>query len=110
MSSQGGIREFDIGQGRRLADGLGCCFRACHNGFRESWRTEIMAQTSTPHVSPADLAHYLRGAQFPASKQDLKADARKNHAPSQILHFIDELPEDQYRTMAEVMKALGQVE
>jgi hypothetical protein len=26
------------------------------------------------------------------------------------LHFIDELPEDQYRTMAEVMKALGQVE
>jgi hypothetical protein len=73
-------------------------------------RTEIMAQTSTPHVSPANLAHYLRGAQFPASKQDLKADAQKNQAPKEILQFIDELPEDSYRTMAEVMKALGQIE
>jgi hypothetical protein len=69
-----------------------------------------MAQTSTPHVSPANLAHYLRGAQFPASKQDLKVDAQKNQAPKEILQIIDELPEDQYRTMAEVMKALGQVE
>jgi hypothetical protein len=69
-----------------------------------------MAQTSTPHVSPANLAHYLRGAQFPASKRDLKADAQKNQAPKEILQIIDELPEDQYRTMAEVMKALGQVE
>jgi hypothetical protein len=78
--------------------------------FAKGWRTEIMAQTSTPHVSPVNLAHYLRGAQFPASKQDLKADAQKNHAPKEVLQIIDELPEDTYRTMAEVMKAVGQVE
>jgi hypothetical protein len=69
-----------------------------------------MANTSTPHVSPTNLAHYLKGAQFPASKQDLKADAQKNQAPQEILQIIDELPEDNYRTMAEVMKALGRVE
>jgi N-glycosylase/DNA lyase len=28
----------------------------------------------------------------------------------EILKFIDELPDEQYRTMAEVMKALGEVE
>jgi hypothetical protein len=69
----------------------------------------IMAQSQT-HVSPAQLAHYLKGIEFPASKRDLKADARKNQAPPEILKFIDELPEEQYRTMAEVMKAVGEIE
>ena len=68
-----------------------------------------MAQNDV-RVSPAQLAHYLRGVQFPASKQDLKADAKKNQAPPEILKFIDELPDEQYRTMAEVIKALGEVE
>jgi hypothetical protein len=68
-----------------------------------------MAQSQT-HVSPAQLAHYLKGIEFPASKRDLKADARKNQAPPEILKFIDELPEEQYRTMADVMKAVGEIE
>jgi hypothetical protein len=38
-----------------------------------------MAQSGI-RVSPAQLAHYLRGANFPASKQDLRADAQKNQA------------------------------
>ena len=68
-----------------------------------------MAQSQS-HVSPAQLAHYLKGIEFPASKRDLKADARKNQAPPEILKFIDELPEEQYRTMADVMKAVGEIE
>ena len=68
-----------------------------------------MAQSQT-HVSPAQLAHYLKGIEFPASKRDLKADARKNQAPPEILKFIDELPQEQYRMMAEVMKAVGEIE
>jgi hypothetical protein len=72
-------------------------------------RTEIMAQSDI-RVSPAQLAHYLRGVQFPASKQDLKADGQKNQAPPEVLKFIDELPGRQYHTMPEVMKALGKIE
>jgi hypothetical protein len=68
-----------------------------------------MAQSET-RVSPAQLAHYLRGIGFPARKQDLKVDAKKNQAPPEILKFIDELPEEQYHTMAEVMKAVGEIE
>jgi hypothetical protein len=68
-----------------------------------------MAQSET-RVLPAQLAHYLKGVEFPASKRDLKADARKNQAPRDILNFIDKLPEEQYRTMAEVMKAVGEIE
>ncbi|MGA8756854.1 MAG: DUF2795 domain-containing protein [Stellaceae bacterium] len=68
-----------------------------------------MAQSDI-RVSPAQLVHYLRGVQFPASKQNLKADAQKNQAPPEVLKFIDELPGRQYHTMPEVMKALGKIE
>jgi hypothetical protein len=48
--------------------------------------------------------------ELPARKQDLKADARKNQALPEIPKFIDELPDAEYHTMAEIMKALGKVE
>jgi hypothetical protein len=69
-----------------------------------------MAETSAPHLSPASLAHYLHGIEFPATKRDLKAEAQKNHAPPDVIKLIDELPAERYHTMPEVMKALGQVE
>jgi Protein of unknown function (DUF2795) len=69
-----------------------------------------MAATSAHHVSPANLAHYLHGIDFPANKRDLRAEAQKNHAPTEVLKLIDELPAERYHTMPEVMKALGQVE
>lgn len=69
-----------------------------------------MADTSAHHVSPANVAHYLRGVELPASKRDLKVEAQKNHAPPEVLKLIDELPTERYHTMPEVMKALGQVE
>lgn len=69
-----------------------------------------MADTSAPHVSPANVAHYLHGIGFPASKRELRAEAQKNHAPPEVLKLIDELPAERYHTMPEVMKALGEVE
>jgi hypothetical protein len=69
-----------------------------------------MADTSATHVSPANLAHYLHGIDFPATKRDLKAEAQKNHAPREVVKLIDELPAELYHSMPEVMKAFGQVE
>jgi Protein of unknown function (DUF2795) len=69
-----------------------------------------MTETSAPHVSPANVAHYLRGIDFPADKRQLKAEAQKNHAPPEVLKLINELPAERYHTMAEIMKVLGQVE
>ena len=93
-----------------LPDGLECWFLAPSWLSRKDGEQRSWPKLAPPNVSPSNLTHYLRGAQFPASKRDLKADAQKNQAPKEILQIIDELPEDQYRTMAEVMKALGQVE
>ena len=69
-----------------------------------------MADASATHVSPAHVAHHLRGIEFPASKQDLKAEAQKNHAPPDVIKLIDQLPAERYHTMTEVMKAIGEVE
>ncbi len=69
-----------------------------------------MADTSAHHVSPANVAHYLHGIDFPARKRDLRTEAQKNHAPPEVLKLIDELPAERYHTMPEVMKAIGQVE
>jgi hypothetical protein len=101
--------NFDNRQGRHGCSRLFSGGVERHFGSWTSTETRIMAQNET-HVSPAQLAHYLKGVEFPASKRDLKADARKNQAPREILNFIDKLPEEQYRTMVEVMKAVGEIE
>ena len=69
-----------------------------------------MAESSGPHESPAQLAHYLRGISLPASKAQLKAEAQKNQAPPEMLKLIDGLPAERYHTMPDIMKAVGHVE
>ncbi len=77
----------------------------------EPTEDHVMAEPQTPpHASPANLAHYLHGIHFPASKALLKSDAKKNKAPADILKLIQELPAQEYHSMVEIMKAVGQVE
>ena len=60
--------------------------------------------------SPANIAHSLKGIDFPANKQDLVEHARKNHAENAVLEILTQMPEQDYHTMADVMKGVGQVE
>jgi hypothetical protein len=69
-----------------------------------------MAQSQEFHESPAKLAHYLHGINLPASKAELKAEAKKNKVPAEMLKLIDELPDTRYQTMPDIMKAVGKVE
>jgi len=66
-----------------------------------------MAQSTSHHVSAANLTHYLHGIAFPASKQQLKTEAQKNGAPQDVIRVIDRLPSERYQTMPELMKAFG---
>jgi hypothetical protein len=58
--------------------------------------------------SVADLTHSLQGLNFPAGKADLKQQAEGNKAPDEIISAIDNLPEDNFGTMADVMRAYGE--
>ena len=60
--------------------------------------------------SPANVQTYLRDVEYPASKDDLLAQARRNSAPQEILDTIERLPEDQFGGPQEVMKGYGEIE
>lgn len=60
--------------------------------------------------SPANLQKYLRDVGYPASKDDLLEQARRNEAPKDILETIQRLPEDQFGGPQDVMKGYGEIE
>ena len=57
--------------------------------------------------SPANIAHHLKGINFPASKQDLEKHAKDNGADKEVLETIQSMPDSKFENMAEVMKAYG---
>jgi hypothetical protein len=57
--------------------------------------------------SPANVAKFLKGIGFPAKKKDLISHAKKNHAEDQVLQELKNMPEQEYNTMADVMKGFG---
>ncbi|MFL5252543.1 MAG: DUF2795 domain-containing protein [Rhodopila sp.] len=57
--------------------------------------------------SPANITHYLKGMDFPASKQDLEKRAKDNGAEKEVLETIHGMPDGKFENMADVMKAYG---
>lgn len=57
--------------------------------------------------SVADVTHSLKGIEFPAKKSDLLDQAKKNHAERAVLERIEAMPDQDYGTMADVMKGFG---
>ena len=60
--------------------------------------------------SPANVTHHLKGIHFPAQKQDLVKQAKKNGAEKDIMDVLNGMPDDEFDSIAEVMKAVGEVE
>jgi len=68
-----------------------------------------MAQ-SMSNQPPTNLTSHLKGAQFPASKNDLVQVARGNSADRTVVEALEKLPGEKYASIAEVMKAFGKEE
>lgn len=60
--------------------------------------------------SPANVQKYLRDVEYPASKQDLLAQAKRNDAPKEILDTLQRIPEEQFGGPQDVMKGYGELE
>lgn len=60
--------------------------------------------------SPANIASFLEGINFPASKDELVDHAEDNNAPQDIIDVLEQLPDQEYTSMADVMSGMGQVE
>jgi hypothetical protein len=66
-----------------------------------------MSQTKS-HATPIGVQKYLKGADYPARKEDLLATARGNAAPQEVMEALQRLPGDQFNGPDDVMRAYGQ--
>jgi hypothetical protein len=58
-----------------------------------------------PQNEPIQIARYLRGADFPASKEDLVECARQNDAPEKVIEAIRTLDAESFNSIADVTRA-----
>ncbi|MCE8031757.1 MAG: DUF2795 domain-containing protein [Halomonas sp.] len=60
--------------------------------------------------SPANITYHLQGVDFPARRDDLVAQAQANDAEAEVMEIVRNLPDQEYESMADVTKGIGEVE
>ncbi len=65
-----------------------------------------LARQSTPH----DAAQTLAGIDFPADRNKIVEYARSKNASEELVEALGKMPDEQYTSMADVFKGLGQSE
>ncbi|PCC71996.1 Protein of unknown function [Nannocystis exedens] len=61
-------------------------------------------------ASPIELTHQLRGIDFPVGKKELIRYARDNNADEAVLRQMESMPDQEYRSMRDVTRAMGQTD
>jgi hypothetical protein len=61
-------------------------------------------------ASLVEIRRHLEGLSLPASKQDVVRHVRSKGANADEITAIERLPDQEFRTMAEVLKGVGQVD
>ncbi len=82
-----------------------------HGGRHTGGRKTSQGDRGNPEqASPAAVARYLRGIEFPTTKGNLIAHARQQQAPDDVLSMLDRFEEREYNSAAEIAKEVGSVE
>jgi hypothetical protein len=58
-------------------------------------------------VNPIQVAKFLKGVDYPASKADLIKRAEQNGADEQIRATLEQLPDQKFDSPADVSKGIG---
>ena len=59
-------------------------------------------------ISPTLVQKNLKGAKYPSDKGQLLQIAERNKAPSDVLDVLNQIPIQDYKSPAQVMKAISQ--
>jgi len=59
--------------------------------------------------SPVELQKYLKGVDYPASKEDLVAASERNGAPREVVDLLQRLPSDRFESPVGVQQAFGEL-
>ena len=58
--------------------------------------------------SPANVTTFLKGIDYPARKEQLVKHAQQNGAESSVIDVLQNMPDQEYDNMADVMKGYGE--
>ncbi len=61
-------------------------------------------------TNPVQLQKYLKGLDYPASKNEIVGHAEKHGGDKQVLDTLRRLPDEKYQTPADVSQAVGKIE
>lgn len=61
-------------------------------------------------INPIEVQKHLKGIDYPVDKENLIKHAQAHGADEQLQALLQELPEDEFETPADVSKAIGQIE
>ena len=59
--------------------------------------------------SASQFQSYTKGIDYPKSKAEVIDYMRKNNAPSEVLEMAQSLPDQEFRSAAELTQAFGKV-
>jgi hypothetical protein len=62
------------------------------------------------NVNPVQVQKYLKGVNYPASKNDLLKQADDQGGDKDVRATLEKLPDKTYQTPVDVSEAIGQIE
>ena len=60
-------------------------------------------------VNPVQVQKFLKGVDYPASKQDLLSHAQQQGADESVRATLEQLPDKTYETPVDVSEAIGKI-
>lgn len=60
-------------------------------------------------ANPIQVQEYLSGMDYPADKNEIITHARGQGADEDVMEILEQLPEQNYRTAADVSQAVGRL-
>lgn len=60
-------------------------------------------------ASPAAVERYIKGIDFPASKEELISKAKTNGAPQEVLNLMKHFEAKEYKALTDISKEAGRV-
>jgi Protein of unknown function (DUF2795) len=61
-------------------------------------------------VNPIQVQKFLGGMNYPANKDEIVKHAKSKGADEKIMQTLEQLPEENFETPADVSKAIGQID
>ncbi len=87
--------------------------------YRKMWAeitgksTKGMPKPEGVHKPPVGMIQledqYLKGLKFPASKQDVIAKAKENHASHEVMQVLEDIDDQTYKNMGRLMESVGDI-